>query len=367
MTSRLVHIGVHDAANKNAGDTLLYEVTRRAFEQALGPIEWLLHQQWQIFDEETAQKINADFDGIVIGGGGVFLRDQAGADIQNSGWQWNSTIAAVKAISVPIILYATGYNRFRGQEDFPPVFTSHINAVYEKAPFFSLRNTGSMRAIERYLDPCPNREVRRQFCPTTLIWQLYPRHRAMAEGYDSSGQRRLAVNAAFDRPHLRFGADQDLELDRLAEAMKKAQDQGWAILNVCHKDLDQQFEPHLKRAGVDFQRTDITNLSPGGIMAFYASVDAAIGMRGHAQLIPFGLRRPIFSIISHDKMAYFLQDIGHPEWGAEITDPALGDRILAFLSGLQKDPEDIRAKLASAQTACWQETERNFERIRSVL
>ena len=367
MKRRLVHIGVHDAANKNAGDTLLYEVTRRAFAHALGPIDWTLHQQWQLFDKALAEQFNKSNDGIVIGGGGVFLRDQDGANIDNSGWQWNSTLEAVRAIDIPVILFATGYNRFRGQEDFPEVFTPHINAVYDKAPFFSLRNSGSVRAMSKYVAPRPDRKISRQYCPTTLIWQLYPHYRKLAETADSTNNRVLAVNAAFDRPQFRFREKEEDTLLALAGALGLAEQSGWTIVNVCHKDLDRQLEPYLERSGVKFARMELTNLSPDEIMDFYARIDVAIGMRGHAQMIPFGLRRPIFSLISHNKLTYFLEDIGHPEWGAEVDDPKLEDKILSFLAKLGGDRSAIHAELAEAQEACWADTEENFKAIRKSL
>ena len=84
---------------------------------------------------ESAQQISEVADGIVIGGGGLLLRDQAGSDISKSGWQWNSSVDAVNGINIPLIIFAIGYNRFRGQADFDPVFTSHIRALASNRNF----------------------------------------------------------------------------------------------------------------------------------------------------------------------------------------------------------------------------------------
>ena len=43
-------------------------------------------------------------------------------------------------------------------------------------------------------------------------------------------------------------------------------------------------------------------------------------MRGHSQMIPFGLRKNILSIVSHDKLKWFLEDIDHPEWGVDVRE-----------------------------------------------
>ena len=51
-------------------------------------------------------------------------------------------------------------------------------------------------------------------------------------------------------------------------------------------------------------------------------------MRGHAQLIPFGCNTPILSLISHDKLRWFLNDIDAVEWGVEVKEDNLKDTIV---------------------------------------
>src|SRR5690606_24422804 len=136
--------------------------------------------------------------------------------------------------------------------------------------------------------------------------------RALAERHDRAGRKVLAFNCAFDRAGMRFGDDPAAPLARMAAAMRHAQQTGWEIVLVCHKTMDREMEPHLDAAGVDYVTHDITDANPEEIMRFYAQVDLAVGLRGHAQMIPFGLRRPIVSVISHDKLGFFLEDIGHP-------------------------------------------------------
>lgn len=45
-------------------------------------------------------------------------------------------------------MFAVGYNRFRGQEDFDQFFKEHINLFVEKAEFIGLRNHGSIESIK---------------------------------------------------------------------------------------------------------------------------------------------------------------------------------------------------------------------------
>ncbi|PWF21225.1 polysaccharide pyruvyl transferase family protein [Corticimicrobacter populi] len=364
---RLLHIGVHDSANRNAGDTLLFPVVRRAFDVCIGPFDWELRQAWDALDAEEASRLNEVYDGIVIGGGGLLLRDQDGADVSRSGWQWNSSVAAVDALDLPLIIYAIGYNRFRGQPDFEPVFTDHIQAVARQSAFFGLRNTGSINAIAAYLPGESAVSLRRQFCPTTVLWQLYPQYQKQASTHDEKGHRVLAFNVAFDRAAYRFGAEEQVLLGRLADCMMSAQRQGWQIVVVAHKSADRGIEQYLSAAGVSYETRDLTDASPDEVLSFYAEVDAAVGMRGHAQMIPFGLRRPIFSIISHDKMRYFLEDIDQPTWGGEIGSPDFEQRLSSFLERLENNRALVHEEVGIAQDLIWQETRRNFDVIGKMI
>jgi len=364
---RLLHIGVHNSANRNAGDTLLFPVVRKAFDTLLGPCDWELRQAWEPFSIEDALQVNQNFDGIVIGGGGLLLRDQAGSDVSSSGWQWNSKISAVNAIDIPVIIFAIGYNRFRGQDDFDPVFTEHIRALTEKSAFFGLRNTGSIHALRNYLQPQQFDVLRRQYCPTTVLWQLYPEYREIAMAHDAKEERIFAFNAAFDRAALRFGQDSGHVLDNVAAAVRMAQDRGWKIIMAAHKTMDRDIEPYLDKAGVNYDTADLTDAGPAEVMDFYARVDFAFGMRGHAQMIPFGLRRPIMSIISHDKMRFLLDDIERPDWGVEVDSPKLADHLEAALKALEQYRHTVHADIATAQQKVWTETEANLRSIERAL
>lgn len=360
---RLVHIGVHNSANRNAGDTLLFPVVRKAFDVVLGPFDWDLVQAWEEFTPATAQRINSDADGIVLGGGGLLLRDQAGSDVSNSGWQWNAPVSAVEAIDIPLVIFAIGYNRFRGQPDFDPVFHQHIREVVAKAGFVGLRNSGSIRALAGYLPEALAGKLVRQFCPTTVLWQLYPEFREMAIAHDKKQARVLAFNAAFDRATLRFGENVESVLRNVAAAVRCAEARGWRILSVAHKTMDRDIGSYLDAVGVTYDVVDLTDAGPEEIIAFYAEIDLALGMRGHAQMIPFGLRRPIVSLISHDKMRYFLEDIGQPQWGVEVAAPDLSDRLAEVLQRLESDRERCLAEVAAAQEVAWNETFANLGSI----
>jgi len=367
MTVALTHVGIHESWNANAGDTLLFEEVRRLFERSLGPLLWDRRQLWEPLDAEGARRINDQSAGVVVGGGGLLLRDQEGADVGVSGWQWNSTVDAVRALEVPLVVFAIGYNRFRNQPDFDPVFNDHLTAVVEQAGFVGLRNRGSMEAVRAYLPARLGDRLVLQPCPTCVLWQLHDDGAITAVDHARSGRRVLRFNVAFDRPAMRFGTDPDTVLGRLAAAMAHADQRGWDVRVTCHKELDRQIMPHLDAAGVRYGVDDLTAASPDEIVDAYARCDLAVGLRGHAQMVPFGLRVPILSVISHDKMGWFLDDVGHPEWGVEVMRDDVVDQLCDRIDDHAANRDRVRRQLAVAQEASWDRTVTNMARVASAL
>ncbi|WP_170337023.1 polysaccharide pyruvyl transferase family protein [Ruegeria arenilitoris] len=364
---RLLHIGIHNSKNKNAGDTVLFPVVRALFEDQVPDCTWDYRQLWDPFTLNDAKVANENYDGIVIGGGGLLLRDQAGSDTSNSGWQWNSEIAAVEALRVPVYFFAVGYNRFRGQEDFDPVFAEHIAATLRASAFFGLRNHGSIAAVKSYVPTKLAERICLQQCPTTVIWQLYPDARQVVETRPANKRPILTLNTAFDRETLRFGETKVAALETIARSMKRAEDKGWQIQLVAHKTKDLEVAPYLVEKGVAFDTFDLTEAGYRDVIDYYTQPDLVVGMRGHAQMIPFGMRCPIFSIISHNKMRFFLDDIGHPEWGHDIGDPQFSETLDAFIDQAACNPASLRQSVAEAQTLCWERSLANMQTIARSL
>ncbi|MGI9604002.1 MAG: polysaccharide pyruvyl transferase family protein [Acidimicrobiales bacterium] len=363
----LTHVGIHESLNRNAGDTLLFEEVRRLFDRTLGPVEWNHRQLWEHLDRPAAAALNQEGHGLVVGGGGLLLRDQAGADASASGWQWNSTAEAIRDLEVPLVIFAIGYNRFRNQPEFDDVFAEHLTAVVEQAGFVGLRNRGSIEAVGRYLPASLRDRLVLQQCPTCVLWQLHDDVPPTVIDHRRSGRRLLRFNVAFDRPEMRFGDQAEVVLDRLARAMHHAGQSGWEVRVTCHKELDLQILPYLDAVGARYQVDDLTMAGSSDIIDAYARCDLAVGLRGHAQMVPFGMRVPILSVISHDKMGWLLDDIGHPEWGVEVGDPALVDEICDRIDHQSRSADLVHEQLAVAQEAVWDRTVSNMETVAVAL
>ena len=96
---RAVHISAFSYGN--AGDTLLPVVLRDLFNDTIGIKQWRsvdLHVEVRKSDVRFYNK--KDF--VVIGGGGLFLKDTGAND--NSGWQWNCSIDNLAKSINPLLL-----------------------------------------------------------------------------------------------------------------------------------------------------------------------------------------------------------------------------------------------------------------------
>lgn len=346
---KVMHIAAYTQGN--AGDTLLPRTVRDVLN-GTGAHSWVGLHAHRAVNQRVLEQLNA-MDGIIIGGGGLFLRDTNPNNL--SGWQWSCSIKALKKIEVPIAVFAVGYNRFRGQPDFKPIFRDHLEILAEKSVYIGLRNEGSIRAIQSYLPKELKSKVRFQPCPTTLCSRLYPE---LCKKAKNSDKRIIALNCAFDRIDMRLGNRTESILIQLAEAVKELS-ADCEIRYMSHTRNDHKMFPYLQKAGVSFHPVDLFNTPPVDVMKAYVDLDLALGMRGHAQMIPFGCQTPILSLVSHDKIRWFLDDIERPEWGIEMTSANLRDETIDSARELLDNQSAVVSDIKSIQNRLFDVSKRN--------
>ena len=348
-----VHISAFSYGN--AGDTLLPVVLRDLFNSSIGVKKWMGRSVSKIVNQKDIRQYNKS-DFVVIGGGGLFLKDTNPNNL--SGWQWSCGISELEAISKPIVGFAIGYNRFRGQDDFEPIFTEHLNKFVEKAVFVGIRNHGSIERLKKYLktDALKSKLVY-QPCMTTLIAHIYPDYANYTQKEDF-----IAFNCAFDRQKLRSGNDNYLnEIANAALRLSKTT----KIKYFSHMPSDKQVLPYFDSIGVPYELVEFKNIQQ--IVTEYSKARVVAGMRGHAQMIPFGCLTPIFSIISHDKMQWFINDIGHPDWGVEVEDSDCGNKLYDNLKNIYDNYESFVAEIKLQQDRLWNLTLENMKSIRERI
>lgn len=206
----------------------------------------------------------------------------------------------------------------------------------------------------------------RQFCPTTLVSLIYSDLKKLAENHAKKEAKVLSFNAAFDRTDMRF-SNPDKVFNEICKLIKHAENKGWSIVACSHKEMDREIESFLVDNKVNFKTKDLTSSSPREIMKHYAQVDLSVGMRGHSQMIPFGFNKPIISLISHDKLQFFLDDLELGEFGINLNSNNLFDQFVRILDNIEINKDQVEETLKSKQKYIWKETFDNFSIMKNII
>ena len=293
-----------------------------------------------IVDQKLIDTINKT-DALIIGGGGLFLKDTNKNDI--SGWQWPCSIENLKKIKVPIIIYAVGYNRFRNQEDFEPFFKDNINELFKQSSFIGLRNHGSINSVKEYMETNElANKILYQPCSTTLLNDYYPYYYKR----ETNKIKKIAFNIAFDRHYMRYGSA-DIEnkiLNSVCAVIKKLINDGFEVVLLGHVTNDIEFDIWLKANDIYLDYISLIGVDLHKCIEVYRTFDLVAGTRGHSQMIPFGLNIPIISLISHDKLRYFLEDNDLNEKGIELNSSNLEFELYHLITKELKHKTDFSSK-----------------------
>ncbi|MFD7561772.1 polysaccharide pyruvyl transferase family protein [Streptomyces tendae] len=356
---QLAHVALFAEGRENAGDRVLPEAVRLCFGADTGPGRWHPQPVHRLVDEATLEELNAR-RGVVVGGGGLFLPDTSPNG--NSHWQWNVPDELLARLTAPLAVFAVGYNVFDGQRYRRGRFAQSLRVLVERSVFFGLRNHGSIERVRELLPDSLRDRVRYQPCPTTVARHLVPGWTDPAERSDT-----VLVNCAYDRAGLRFGHDYGHFLAQLAAALRTLRDRA-DVRYAAHMPADERFVHDLRREhGIALPVEQLYAMPNDAIRDLYRRARLVIGMRGHAGMIPFGCGTPILSLVSHPKLAYFLTDVGHPEWGLSVHDRRLGPRLAERASALLDDHAAAVADVHGAQEALWRTTRSNIGELRSTF
>jgi len=342
----------------NAGDVLLPLCVKDSFNGNDSFINWKSFQITFPYSKKHIERINST-DGLVIGGGGVFIqRNDTNAE-HPSGWHWNCSEELASQINVPIAFFAVGYNQFRGSDNMPEKFRKHLLSFSDRIKFVGMRNHGSVKKIKAYLPDNLHDKIYFQPCPTTIISKLYPQ---LFTKIDSKQTKAIGINCAFDRVEKRFLGKQDEICQNIADALKMYSIK-YDIVYLLHSPGDVKFIPYLKNTGIKFKIIDLVEKSPEYIIYEYQKLSLTLGMRGHSQMIPFGCRIPIISLISHDKLGFFLDDIGHNEWGIEILNANLKHELETKIGNILNNKDQITEDIDTIQNKFYHITQSNAIKI----
>lgn len=345
--SALSHVAFYVSDRGNFGDVALPPAVREAVTSVRPSGGWLSVHAHQLFDQERLELVNRT-DGLVIGGGGLFLPDTAPNG--NSGWQWNVPREKLEAIDVPIGVIGVGFNLFEGQSFIGDLFRENLIALVDRAVLVGLRNRGSVEQVRRLLPEPLKDKVSFLPCPTTVLKHIHVSE-PLGErpgAADSSGS--VLINVAFDRSSRRFGDAYGTFLGRMADYVQQLRAAGAQVRYAAHLPTDEKFVTDLATEhGITLKVDALYDLPLEDAYEVYRRASVVVGMRGHATMIPFGLGTPVLSIISHPKLRYFLEDIGRTEWGFDVHREDLAAAMAELTLEIVSKEHDYREDVARLQ------------------
>ena len=355
IDNSIIHVSTETYAN--AGDLFLVKSLRQLLESKYGRLNWIRLDVEREVTENIIGSINRS-KVLVIGGGGLFLKDTNRNEI--SGWQWPISKEMILKIQVPIYVLGVGYNRFRNQEDFEPVFYENITALVEKSAFFGLRNLGSVNTVKSILPNHLKDKVQYFPCATNVASKLFEIKNEKAH------KPTVAINCAFDREYLRFGTKKDTILKSIAKTAK-ALSANYDILCYLHCAQDIEMCEYFNDYGVPY---GIVNLFESkdekDMIEAYSTPWLILGMRGHSQMVAFGCGTPAISIISHDKIKWFLDDINHPEWGLDVNDDSFEEKLLEKSKYMLDHSTEICEDICKAQDILWNKLQSEVSKLTAL-
>ncbi len=262
--------------------------------------------------EEMVDVMNRSGNMLIVGGGGLVMKGDGFKT--KSGWQFNITQKALKKLKIPLVVYGIGVNIFPGEKNLSKTTWNHLKETRKRSILFSARDVASQRVLETHgvknVEVIPDPAM---MCP--FIGVNLPRERHTSY---------IGINWAGDRREKRFySIGEEIRFaEKICEGLKE--------LTVNHPKIKFLYIPHVHEYDTDYHVVSIfkdilgdrfSNLAdvlpwlyPEQLMnvpAFvgvYHQLDMAVGMRGHANIIPYGVGTPHVAIGNHRKNIYFASD-----------------------------------------------------------
>lgn len=314
----------------NSGDFFLGPSTKYEFEKFTGE-----EIKWANFDvRREIQKIDIkyinQFDYIVIGGGGLFLPDTNPNKI--SCWQWPCSSEMMRVMTPEVYVIGIGWNHFYGQDITMPnrgndyvdperasIFKKNVETLLDVSKSFTMRHNGDVERLREIVDQKWHKKIKYSPCPVLNY---------IKSKYSSSFKsgEHITFEIKDDRPNRRYlGTSRQAFYDLLYSYILKLRSLGEKIAIMSH-DGSNSFIGFLMSKGFsDFVVLNNTVANEEKIIQNYSKVKKLYCTAGHSQITAYALGLDSYSLVCHDKLLYFLSDVGKkiPEDGCLVKDLTL--------------------------------------------
>lgn len=305
---KVLHIYAHE--NGNWGDRALARGTQEVFKKYLGI------QEFNIVSVETLvnnqdKLLNQDL--IIYGGGGII------------GELMSAYKGFLSSFPSPIVGYAVGANRFivpTGREE--PYEISDLKllnyVVKRDFKYFSVRNDGTKEKLLAWGYEPPLNES-----PCVGLWSGLN----LPNTTTSNSKNYVIIQLAGDMLLNRFyydGIDM-VKFTRKIDSVKNfLNNKGYDVMFAIHRSEDTVYKRFISKNYREWNWSEMINNIPHGLQS-YKNAKFVIGMRGHAQILPFGFNVPPIALVNQSKNLGFMQKVGLERYAVNINEKRL-DTIL---------------------------------------
>lgn len=321
----------------NSGDYFLGPSTKYAFETTVNnKVEWTNFDVRKRITKKDIDFINT-FEYIVIGGGGLFLPDTNPNSL--SCWQWACPSELMKLIESKIHVISVGWNHFYGQDITMPdrnsnvrrterlrIFKENIETLVEKSELFTMRHNGDCEQLKKHVESSLHQKIEFSFCPVIKYVESKYRQNFKSGEY-------MTFEIKDDRPNRRYlGTSRDQFYNTLYQFILKLKQNDEKIAVMSH-DGSSSFIHFLHSKNFkDFLILNNTVANEKKIIENYSKAKKLYCSAGHSQMTAFALGLESYSLISHDKLLYFLQDTNQsiPENGCPVKDLTLQTLVKSY-------------------------------------
>lgn len=320
--TKIIQMGSY---GRNLGDTLALHHIRKAIN-TYKPCKWVSLP----FRNKLDPHLINQHDMLVIGGGGLIEGNTWGLKDGNH-WKLPITVANIRSIRIPIVVFAVGFNFFRTHSKLSTKGVENLHALIEQSALFSVRNDGS---YEELCDVYKGGKAQ-EIADPGLIWdKLCDERQSLSP--DTPGCFNIAVNSPRVMQTRRI-TNQDIT--DIANRYK---------LNVIPHTVD-DVNARLK---CKYAFSDITDYSSLRYLNGYNLYGYSIAMRGHGQLTSFGKRLPSITLATQNKMSDFCKKYELEDYCVDTQDSDWKDKLGVMIKRMTQDPKYL---------ARWYEIHRRYQ------
>lgn len=298
----------------NSGDFFLGPATKWQFENVIEEaIAWTNFDVRKRVDENDINFFNS-FDYLVLGGGGLFLPDTNSNQI--SCWQWPIKKELIEKIKTEIYVMSVGWNLFYGQKVCMPnrendlcvqerenIFSENVETLIRKSASFTMRHNGDCEELKKFVAKDLHAKIEFDFCP--VLKYVQQKH------YPSFMGEKIyhTFEIKDDRSNRRYRQKSRSQFyNELLQYIHLLIAEGEKIAVMSH-DGSGSFYNFLVANKIPVTLLNNTVANENSIINNYAKVKKLYCTAGHSQMTAHALGLDYYSLICHDKLKYFLQDM----------------------------------------------------------